>query len=138
MVVKGRSVMAGVVTAALLLSMVAMSWAEGVEFRLSPKKLNKPGEVLVFMSGLEPEQEIGVRTMMGDVLSDVSYLMKPSAEKADPNGAFAAVWNVDKNTLKVMKPGNYTITVVDESGNTLASAEFMIEKAKKKSKESGE
>jgi hypothetical protein len=128
---KGRSMIgAALVTGALLLSIVAVSWAD-VRFMVTPKKLSKPGEVLVFVSGLQPEQEIGVRTMMGDVLSDVSYLVQPSAEKADKNGAYAGLWNVDKNTMKVMKPGNYTITLVDESGNTLASAEFMIEKAKK-------
>ena len=128
---KQRSMMGAALTGALLLSMVAASWAD-VQFMVTPAKLNKPGEVLVFVSGLQPEQEIGVRTMMGDVLSDVSYLVKPSVEKTDKNGAFAGLWNIDKNTLKVMKPGNYTVTIVDESGNTLASAELTIEKAKKK------
>ena len=130
---KQRSMMGAALTGALLLSMVAASWAD-VQFMVTPAKLNKPGEVLVFVSGLQPEQEIGVRTMMGDVLSDVSYLVKPSVEKTDKNGAFAGVWNIDKNTMKVMKPGNYTITVVDTSGNTLASAEFMIENKRSKDK----
>lgn len=132
---KGRSMLGAALTGALLLSIVAVSWAGDVNLVVSPKKVSKPGEVLVFMSGLEPGQEIGVRTMMGDVLSDVSYLVKPSVEKVDQNGAFAGIWNVDKNTMKIMPPANYTITVVDASGNTLASAEFVIEKAKKKAEE---
>lgn len=132
-----RAKLGAVIAGAFVLSMAAASWADTM-FSVAPKKINKPSEVLVFVSGLQPEQEIGVRTMMGDVLSDVSYLVKPSVEKADKNGAYAGVWNIDKNTLKVMKPGNYTIMVVDESGNTLGSAELMIEKAKKKEKKSSE
>lgn len=138
MVKKGKSIMGAVLAGAFLASMVAVSFANDASFTVSPKKLDKPTQVLVFVSGLKADQEIGVRTMMGDVLSDVSYLVKPSVEKADKNGAFAGIWNIDKNTLKVMKPGNYSITVVDEAGNTLASADMTIEKAKKKEKKSAE
>jgi len=132
---KGRSIIGAALTGALLLSTVAVSWANDVNLVVSPEKLSKPGEVLVFVSGLEPGQEIGIRTMMGDVLTDVSYLVDPSFEKVDENGAFAGLWNIDKNTMKVMPPASYTITVVDASGNTLAASEFKIEKATKKAEE---
>jgi len=119
-----------------LLSMLSTAMAGDVMFQVSPKKLKKAGPLLISASGLKPGQEVGVRTMMGGVLSDVSFLAKPAFAKADANGAVASVWNIRGRTIKrLMKNGTYDVDLVDADGNTLASAKLEIAvKAKKKKK----
>ena len=105
-------------------------------FKVSPKKLKKAGPILITASGLKPGQDVGVRTQMGGVLSDISFLAKPAFAKADANGAVASVWAIRGRTLKrLMKNGSYTMDLVDGDGKTLASAKIEIAvKAKKKKK----
>jgi len=131
---KGR--LAGLAAALGVLFLLSTAMAGDVMFKVSPKKLGKAGPVLISASGLKPGQEVGVRTMMGGVLSDVSFLAKPAFEKADANGAVASVWNISGRTLKrLMKNGSYTVDLVDADGNSLATAKLEIAvKAKKKKK----
>ena len=126
--------MAAVLGALFLLSSVGTAVAD-VMFNVSPGTLKKAGPVLLSASGLKPGQEVGVRTMMGGVLSDVSFLAKPAFEKADANGAVASVWNIRGRTFKrLLKPGDYSVELVDGDGKTLATAKMMIPKPKAKKK----
>ena len=133
---KGRLAgLAAVLGMLFLLSTLSTVMAGDLIFKVSPKKLKKAGPVLIFASGLKPGQEVGVRTMMGDVLSDVSFLAKPAFAKANENGAVASVWNIRGRTLKrLLKNGDYTFDLVDADGNTLASAKVTVAAKKKKKK----
>jgi hypothetical protein len=74
--------------------------------------------------------------MMGGVLSDISFLVKPRPI-ANEYGAFASTWKLRGREFKrgLLKAGTvYTITIVDEDGNTLATAPLVIDKGKKKKK----
>lgn len=127
--------MAVVLGALFLLSSIGTAVAGDVMFNVSPGKLKKAGPVLLFASGLKPGQEVGVRTMMGGVLSDVSFLAKPAFEKADANGAVASVWSIRGRTFKrLLKPGDYSVELVDGDGKTLATAKLSIPKPKAKKK----
>jgi len=133
---KGRIAgIAAILGTLFVLSALSSAMADTM-FTVSPKKLTKAGDVLLFASGLKPGQEVGVRTMMGGVLSDVSFLAKPSIQAADANGAVAGSWGINSRTLKRLLPnGSYTIDLVDADGKTLASAQLEIAvKAKKKKK----
>lgn len=124
--------MAVALGALFLLSSAAMA---DVMFTVSPGTLKKAGPVLLFASGLKAGQEVGVRTMMGGVLSDVSFLAKPAFEKADANGSVASVWSIRSRTFKrLLKPGDYQVELVDGDGNTLATAKMSIPKPKAKKK----
>jgi hypothetical protein len=133
---KGRIAgIAAVLGTLFVLSALSSAMADPM-FSVSPKKLTKAGGVLLFASGLKPGQEVGVRTMMGGVLSDVSFLASPSVQEADANGAVAGVWAINSRTLKrLLQNGSYTVDLVDGDGKTLASAQLEIAvKAKKKKK----
>jgi hypothetical protein len=127
---------AAILGALFLLSALSTAMAGDLTFKVAPKKLKKAGPVLFFASGLKPGQEVGVRTMMGGVLSDVSFLAKPSFTKADKNGAVASVWTIRGRTLKrLLKNGTYNVDLVDADGKTLASAKLTVAvEAKKKKK----
>ena len=134
---KGRIAgIAATVGALFLLSALSMASAGDIMFKVSPKKMKKATPILIQASGLKAGQEVGVRTTMGGVLSDVSFLAKPAFQKADANGAVASVWAIRGRTLKrLMKNGSYTFDLVDADGKTLASAKMNIAvKAKKKKK----
>ena len=133
---KGRTAgIAAIVGALFLLSALSIASAGDIMFKVSPKKLKKAGPVLIFASGLKPGQEVGVRTMMGGVLSDVSFLAKPAFAKADKNGSVASVWNIRGRTLKrLLKNGTYNVDLVDGDGKTLASAKMTVAAKKKKKK----
>ena len=96
----------------------------------------KKGKILIAGSGFKPKQELGIRIMMGGVLSDISFLVKPRPI-VNEYGAFASTWGLRGREFKrgLLKAGTaYTITVVDEDGNTLGTAPLVFEKAKKKKK----
>ena len=133
---KGRIAgIAATVGALFLLSALSMASAGDIMFKVSPKKMKKATPILIQASGLKAGQEVGVRTTMGGVLSDVSFLAKPAFQKADANGAVASVWAIRGRTLKrLMKNGSYTFDLVDGDGKTLASAKMDIAVKKKKKK----
>ena len=130
---KGLVGMAVVLGALFLLSSVAM--AEGAKLMLEVGEVAKGRTpVMISASGLKAGQEVGLRTMMGGVLSDVSFLAKPAIEKADDKGMVSSTWAIRGRTIKrLLKPGEHTVELVDADGNMLASAKLMIpEPAKKK------
>jgi len=101
----------------------------------TPAKPEK-GKILIAGSGFKPKQELGIRIMMGGVLSDISFTVKPRPI-VNEYGAFASTWGLRGREFKrgLLKAGTaYTITVVDEDGNTLGTAPLVFEKAKKKKK----
>ena len=51
----------------------------------------KKGKVWISGSGFKPKQELGIRVMMGGVMSDISFLVKPRPI-ANEFGAFSSVW----------------------------------------------
>jgi len=124
---RGRLAGFGAIVGALfLLSALSVASAD-VMFSVQPDKISKAVPILLFASGLKPGQEVGVRTMMGGVLSDVSFLAKPAFQKADSNGALASVWSIRGRTLKrLLKNGTYDMELVDADGNTLATAKLQV------------
>ncbi len=109
----------------------------GPNVTISPAPVKpKKGKILIAGSGYKPKQELGIRVMMGGVLSDISFLVKPRPI-ANKFGAFASTWKLRGREFKrgLLKAGTvYTVTIVDEDGNTLATAPLVIDKAKKKKK----
>ncbi len=135
MVAKKRLVgMAAALGALFLLSSIAM--AGGAKLMLDVGEVKKGRlQVKISASGLKAGQEVGLRTTMGGVLSDVSFLAKPAIEKADDKGAVSSTWGIRGRTIKrLLKPGEHTVELVDSDGNTLASAKLMIPKPAKKKK----
>jgi hypothetical protein len=114
---------------------VSVAIAGGPMVSVSPLPVKpKKGKVSIAGSGFKPNQAIGIRIFMGGVLSDISYLVKPKVEKTNEFGAFGATWGLNREfKRKLLKAGTtYEIAVVDEDGNTLATAPFMVDKAAKK------
>ena len=115
---------------------VAIAEAEpNVSVSPAPVKPKK-GKILISGSGYKPKQELGIRVMMGGVLSDISFLVKPRPI-ANEYGAFGSTWKLKGREFKrgLLKAGTaYSITIVDGDGNTLATAPLVFDKAKKKKK----
>jgi hypothetical protein len=88
-----------------------------------PNKRNV--EVTIAGSGFEPGEEIGLRIVMGGVMSDVRHQVKP-APKANEYGAFVSEWKLG-NELKLLKPGAYSLMAVNENGDVLAHAPFVVD-----------
>ncbi len=109
----------------------------GPNVTVSPAMVKpKKGNILIAGSGFNPKQELGIRVMMGGVLSDISFLVKPRPI-ANKFGAFASTWKLRGREFKrglLMAGTVYTVTIVDEDGNTLATAPLVIDKAKMKKK----
>ncbi len=95
----------------------------------------KKGKVYISGSGFKPKQELGIRVMMGGVLSDITFLVKPRPI-ANEFGAFSSVWSLNREIRRKLLKANtaYTITIVDEDGNTVGTAPLVFDKAKKKKK----
>ena len=109
----------------------------GPNVSVSPAPVKpKKGKILISGSGYKPKQELGIRVMMGGVLSDISFLVKPRPI-ANEYGAFGSTWKLKGREFKrgLLKAGTaYSITIVDGDGNTLATAPLVFDKAKKKKK----
>ena len=131
MVAKKRLVgMATALAALFLLSSVAIAAELMLEVGAVAKGRTP---VKISASGLKAGQEVGLRTTMGGVLSDVSFLAQPAIEKADDKGMVSSTWKIRGRTIKrLLKPGEHTVELVDGDGNTLASAKLMIPKPMKK------
>jgi len=94
---------------------------------------NKPKTVVTIAgSGFEPGEEIGIRVVMGGVMSDVRHQVKP-APKANEYGAFASDWVLNRE-FRLLPPGAYTMMAVNEDGDVLAHAPFVIGPKPKKEK----
>ncbi len=122
--------MAAALGALFLLSTIAMA---GAKLMVDVGDVKKGRlQVKISASGLMAGQEVGIRTMMGGVLSDVSFLAKPAVEKADDKGMLSSTWGIRGRTIKrLLKPGDHELMLVDADGNTLATAKLMIPKPAK-------
>lgn len=122
---------------AFFLSVLSISVAHaGPELKVLPDKVEYKRRVQAFISGsgFQPNQEIGLRIMMGGVLSDVSYLVKPRP-KTNANGAFASVWTLNREIRrKLLTVGSHELTAVDENGKELATTKLTFKKAASKKK----
>jgi len=101
---------------------------------VKPAEVKGAGTLVISGSGFKPNQNVAVQTMLGGVLSDISFLVKPKLMKADAKGAFTTKWKISKRTGRLLKTGSYPITIVDGDGKKLASSKYKYEKAKKKKK----
>ncbi len=104
----------------------------GPEVTILPNKVEYKRRVQAFItgSGFKPNQEIGLRIMMGGVLSDISYLVKPRPI-ANANGSFATVWTLNREIRrKLVTIGTHEMTAVDDDGNELAVGKLVFKKAK--------
>ena len=74
-------------------------------------------------AGFPEQQDIAILITAGGVVSDISYLMKPTAH-ANEFGAFAGDMTKFGRmySKKLLSTGAYTISAVDMDGNTLATA----------------
>jgi hypothetical protein len=104
----------------------------------APVPYKRKTKVWISGSGFKPKQELGIRVMMGGVLSDISFLVKPRPI-ANEFGAFSSVWSLNREIRRKLVKANtaYTITIVDEDGNTVGTAPLVFDKAKKKKKKKG-
>jgi hypothetical protein len=102
--------------------------------RVAPTPIpNKKGaKVTIAGVGFEPKQELGLRIMMGGVMSDIRHQVKP-APTTNEEGAFASEWTLG-NELRLLGSGAHTISVVNEEGDVLAHAPFVVAEAEKKAK----
>ncbi len=124
--------MAAALGALFLLSSFAMAGDAKLMLEVGEVKKGRL-QVMISASGLEGGQEVGLRTTMGGVLSDVSFLAKPAIEKADDKGMVSSTWGIRGRTIKrLLQPGEHTVELVDADGNMLASAMLMIPEPAKK------
>jgi len=89
-------------------------------------------EVTIAGAGFEPDEELGLRIVMGGVMSDVRHQVKPSPT-ANEHGAFASTWKLNRE-LRLLKPGAYTMMAVNEDGDVLAQAPFVLDEPPAKDK----
>jgi len=114
----------------------SLALAMGPEVTILPGKVpyERNAQVFISGSGFKPKQELGLRIMMGGVLSDVSFLVNPQPV-TNENGSFATVWSLNREIRgKLLKMGALDMTVVDENGNELTKGKLNFVAAKKKSK----
>lgn len=129
---KGLVGLATVLGALFLLSTVAMAMGPKLMVDVGDVKKGRL-QVKISAEGLKAGQEVGIRTMMGGVLSDVSFLVKPAVEKANDKGMVSTTWGIRGRTIKrLLKPGDHEVMLVDGDGKTLATAKLTIPAAKKK------
>ncbi len=136
---RGLARISGIVAIAFFLAVLGSSAAAQYQMSkpqvsVSPEKVKGAGTLAISGSGFKANQKVAVMTMMGGVLSDISFLVKPKLKKADDQGAFTAKWKLKKRYGKLLKTGSNPIIIVDKDGKELASSKFNYEKKKKKKK----
>lgn len=97
-----------------------------------PVANTKGAKVTIAGVGFEPNQELGLRIVMGGVMSDVRFQVKP-VPKTNAEGTFASEWSFG-NELRLLGPGAHTLMVVNEAGDVLAHAPLVVAPAEKKAK----
>ncbi len=119
--------------AAFFLSVLGSAVAQAEpEVTILPDKVEYKRNVqaVITGSGFKPNQEIGLRIMMGGVLSDISYLVKPRPI-TNKNGSFASIWTLNREIRrKLITLGSHDLTAVDEDGNELAVGKLTFKKAR--------
>jgi len=108
---------------------------EAPVLRVAPTPIpnTKNAKVTIAGVGFEPKQEIGLRIKMGGVMSDVRHQVKPLPMTND-EGAFASEWILGAET-KLLGAGAHTLSAVNENGDVIAHAPFVIAQPEKKAKE---
>ena len=96
----------------------------------TPIPNTKGAKVTIAGVGFEPKQEVGLRIKMGGVMSDVRHQVKPLPMTND-DGAFASEWTLG-NELKLLGSGAHTLTAVNDNGEVLAHAPFVVAQPEKK------
>jgi hypothetical protein len=99
----------------------------------TPIPSTKGAKVTIAGVGFEPKQELGLRIKMGGVMSDVRHQVKP-LPVTNEEGAFASEWVLGAET-KLLGPGAHTLTAVNDDGDVLAHAPFVLAQPEKKAKE---
>jgi hypothetical protein len=100
----------------------------------TPIPSTKGAKVTIAGVGFEPKQELGLRIKMGGVMSDIRHQVKP-LPMTNEEGAFASEWILGAET-KLLGPGAHTLTAVNDNGDILAHAPFVVaQPEKKKAKE---
>lgn len=92
--------------------------------------LKKGAKVTIAGSGFEKGQELGIRLMMGGVVSDIRHQVKP-APKVGADGSFHSVWTLG-NEPRLIPAGSMSIKIVNEDGDVLAHAPVVWAKEAKK------
>ena len=95
--------------------------------------LKKGERITIAGSGFEKGQELGIRLVMGGVVSDIRHQVKPSPKVGD-DGSFHSVWQLD-NEPRLLPEGSMAIKIVNEDGQVLAHAPVVwVKEAKKDAK----
>ena len=99
---------------------------EGPTVTIGPTPVpNKPKTAVTIAGvGFEPNQELGLRLVMGGAMSDVRFQVKPEP-KTDAEGNFAVIWTLNRE-LGMLEPGAHKFMVVNEEGDVLAVAPLVI------------
>jgi hypothetical protein len=111
---------------------------EGAVLRVAPTPIpnTKNAKVTIAGVGFEPKQEVGLRIKMGGVMSDVRHQVKP-LPVTNEEGAFASEWTLGAE-LKLLGPGAHTLSAVNDNGDVIAQAPFVVAQPEKKKTEKTE
>ena len=133
--------MIGVSMVAVFLLAGLLSCAAGTSQESGPKpiaqvaepvKMSKKAKVAINGSGFKPGQEVYVvLTDKNGIESDIGYALKP-APKADGAGNWSTTWSCGRFIArKLVKAGDYKLTVTDMEYNTLTQTTVTFVEAAK-------
>ena len=95
--------------------------------------LKKGAKVTIAGSGYEKGQELGIRLVMGGVVSDIRHQVKPEPN-VNEHGAFYSEW-VLANEYRLLPEGAMTLSIVNDDGEVLAHTPIVwLKEAKKDAK----
>lgn len=100
--------------------------------RVAPTPIPNKRDTMVTIAGVgfEPNQELGIRIEMGDVISDIRHQVKP-APKTDEDGAFMSQWKLGRE-LRLLDTGVQTLKIVNANGDVIAHAPLVLAEPEKK------
>ncbi|MDH3445301.1 MAG: hypothetical protein OEN50_15355, partial [Deltaproteobacteria bacterium] len=95
--------------------------------------LRKGAKVTIAGSGFPKKKEIGIRVVLGGVISEIRTQVKPEPTVND-QGTFYTEWTFD-GEQNLLPPGAASLSVVDEDGKVLAHTPVVwMKEAKKEAK----
>jgi hypothetical protein len=105
---------------------------EGPVVQVSPTPVPYKKATMITIAGVgfEPNTELGIRIEMGGVISDIRHQVKPTP-KTDKDGAFMSQWTLG-NEMRLIGSGVHVIRIVNEDGDVLAHAPFVLGQQEKK------
>lgn len=105
---------------------------EGPVVRVAPTPIPNKSNTIVTIAGVgfEPNQELGIRIEMGNVISDIRHQVKP-APKTDEDGAFMSQWKLGRE-LRLLDSGVQTLKIVNANGDVIAHAPMVLAEPEKK------